>query len=232
MQTLRIEQERMAAMYKVNLLLVIAGLVILSGGNVYAEDWKVGEKWTYKHEGPRPFADSSATIQGDRTVEVTAIKGERADKRFLLKTLWGTEDANPSTTYIDSKKMLHKVDIEYLGSLGFTPPVPAIWLLKTGEQKILKTKMDVAGFSLPIEYLAKRLKDETITVPAGKFKNCQHVQIITSTQDATGQSVKHKQDYWYHPKVGNLVKDVIVTNYKSDNSYTVTSLLKSHTKKD
>ncbi|MHC4323477.1 MAG: hypothetical protein ACYSUX_04295, partial [Planctomycetota bacterium] len=87
-------------MYKINLLLVIAGLAILSGGNVYAEDWQVGEKWTYKHEGPRPFTDSSATIKGDRTVEVTAIKGVGADKRFLLKTLWGTEDANPSTVYV------------------------------------------------------------------------------------------------------------------------------------
>lgn len=219
-------------MYKVNLLMVIAGLVILSCGNVYAEDWKVGEKWTYKHEGPRPFADPSATIQGDLTVEVTTIKSEGAEKRFLLKTLWGAEDANPSTTYIDSKKMIHKIDIEYLGVLGFTPPVPAIWVLKSGEQKTLKTQMDIAGFSLPIEYRAKRLKDETITVPAGKFKNCQHVQIITSTQDATGQPVKHKQDYWYHPKIGNLVKDVVVTNYKRDNSYIATSLLKSHTKKD
>lgn len=219
-------------MYKINLLMVIAGLVILSGGNVYAEDWKIGEKWTYKHEGPRPFADPSATIQGDRTVEIIAIKGEGADKRFHLKTLWGTEDANPTTTYIDTKKMIHKIDIEYLGALGFTPPVPAIWLLKSAEQKTLKTQMDIAGFSLNIEYLAKRLKDETITVPAGKFENCQHVQVITSTQDETGQPVKHKQDYWYHPMVGNLVKDVVITNYQGDNNYTSTSVLKSHTQKD
>ena len=219
-------------MYKLNLLLIITGLVILFGGNAYAEDWKVGEKWTYKHEGPRPFVDASATIQGDPTVEVTAIKGEGADKRFLLKTLWGTEDANPSTTYIDSKKMIHKIDIEYLGILGFTPPVPAIWLLKPGEEKTLKANMEVAGFSIPIEYKAKRLKDETITVLAGMFKNCQHIQVITSAQDQAGNPVKHKQDYWYHPNVGNIIKDVIITNYKGDNSYTSTSVLKSHTKKD
>ena len=218
-------------MYKINLLMVIVGLVISSGGNIYAEDWKVGEKWTYKHNGPRPYADSSATIQGDLTVEVTAIKGEGADKRFLLKTLWGTEDANPSTTYIVTKKMIHKIDIEYLGALGFTPPVPAIWPLKPAEQKTIKTQMDIAGFSLSIEYLAKRLKDETITVPAGKFENCQHVQVMTSTQDATGQPVKHKQDYWYHPKIGNLVKDIVVTNHEGGTSYTSTSVLKSHTKR-
>ena len=218
-------------MCKVNLLIVTAALLVLVGGSAHAEDWKVGEKWTYKHEGARPFADSSATIQGDRTVEVTAIKGEGADKRFLLKTLWGTADANPSITHIDSKKLIHKIDIENLGVLAFTPPVPAIWSLKPGEQKTLKTTMDVAGFSLPIEYLAKRLKDETITVLAGKFVNCQHIQVITSAQDATGQPVKHKQDYWYHPKVGNLVKDIVVTNYQGSGSYTSTSALKSHTMK-
>lgn len=220
-------------MYKVNLLLVIAGLAILSGGNVYAEDWKVGEKWTYKHEGPRPYADPSAMIKGDRTVEVTAIKGEGAEKQYLLKNIWGSEDPNPSTSYIDSKNMLRKLDIENMFTLLINPPVPAIWSLKPGEEKTLKANMEVAEFSIPIEYVAKRMKDETITVPAGEFKNCQHVQIISSLQNETGQPIKHKQEYWYHPKVGNLVKDVVVTNYKSGtSSYTSTSVLKSHTKRD
>jgi hypothetical protein len=222
----------MAAMYKANLLLVIAAVVMLSGGNVYAEDWKVGEKWTYKHEGPRPFADSSATIQGDRTVEVIAIKGEGAEKRYLLKNMWGSEDPNPSTSYIDSKNMLRKLDIENMFTLLITPPVPAIWTLKAGEEKILKANMEVAEFSIPIEYVAKRLKDETITIPAGEFKDCQHVQIISSLQNETGQTVKNKQEYWYHPKARNLVKEVIVTNYQGDNNYAGTSVLKSHTKKD
>jgi hypothetical protein len=69
------------------------------------------------------------------------------------------------------------------------------------------------GFSIPIEYAAKRLKDETITIPAGEFKNCQHVQIISSMQNEMGQTVKNKTDHWYHPKVRNFVKEVIVTNY-------------------
>ena len=222
----------MATMYKVNFLLVIAGLAILSGGNVYAEDWKVGEKWTYKHEGPRPYANPSAMIKGDRTVEVTAIKGEGTEKRYLLKNMWGNEDPNPSTSYIDSKNMLYKLDIENMFTLMINPPVPAIWTLKPGEEKNLKTNMDFAGFSIPVEYVAKRMKDETITVPAGEFQNCQHVQIISSLQNETGQTVKNKQEYWYHPKARNLVKEIIVTNYQGDNSYTGTSLLKSHTKKD
>jgi hypothetical protein len=222
----------MAAMYKINLLLVTAGLVILSSGNLYAEDWMMGEKWTYKIEGPRPYADSSAKITGDRIAEVTAIKGEGAEKRYLIKNMWGNEDPNPSISYIDSKNMLHKLDIENLFTLLISPPVPAIWTLKPGEEKNLKANMDFSGFSIPIEYVAKRMKDGTITVPAGEFKNCQHVQIISSLQNETGQTVKNKQEYWYHPKVRNLIKEIIVTNYQEDNSYTTTSLLKSHIKKD
>ena len=221
----------MATMYKFRLFLIIAGLAILSGGNVYAEDWKVGEKWTYKHEGPRPYADASATVKGDRKVEVIAIKGEEGEKQYLLKNILGSEDPNPSTSYIDSKNMLHKIEIENMFTFLVTPPIPAIWRLKPGEEKTVKANMEIAGFSILVEYVAKRLKDETITVPAGEFKNCQHVQIISSLQNETGQTIKNKQEYWYHPKVRNLVKEIIATNYQGDNSYTSTSLLKSHTKK-
>lgn len=221
----------MATMYKFRLFLIIAGLAILSGGNVYAEDWKVGEKWTYKHEGPRPYADASATVKGDRKVEVIAIKGEEGEKQYLLKNILGSEDPNPTTSYIDSKNMLHKIEIENMFTFLVTPPIPAIWCLKPGEEKTVKANMEIAGFSILVEYVAKRLKDETITVPAGEFKNCQHVQIISSLQNETGQTIKNKQEYWYHPKARNLVKEIIATNYQGDNSYTSTSLLKSHTKK-
>jgi len=219
-------------MYKLNLFLIIAGLAILSGGNVYAEDWKVGEKWTYKHEGPRPYADSSATVKGDRKVEVIAIKGEEEEKQYLLKNILGSEDPNPTTSYIDSKNMLHKIEIENMFTFVVTPPIPAIWRLKPGEEKTVKANMEIADFSIPVEYVAKRLKDETITVPAGEFINCQHVQIISSLQNETGQTVKNKQEYWYHSKARNLIKEIIVTNYQGNNSYTSTSLLNSHTKKD
>jgi hypothetical protein len=231
-KTGRWKQKRRTSMYKVSSLLVAVALVIVAGGSAYGEDWRVGEKWVYKHEGPRPHSDGSTMVNGDRTVEVTAIKGEGAERRYLLKTKWGKDDANPSTGYIDSKNMIHKIDVESFAILLFAPPIPAIWPLKPGEEKVLKTTMEVGGYSLPIEYAAKRLKDETITVPAGKFKKCRHVQVISSLQIEAGQTVKSKVDHWYHPKVKSLVKEVVITNYQSDNSYSATSLLKSHTKKD
>ncbi len=216
-------------MRNVNYLLAVMVTAILVGGTAYAEDWKVGEKWTYKHEGPRPFSDPSTKIKGDRTVEVTKIEGEGAAKRYLLKTLWGTEDANPTTTYIDPNNMIRKMDIQYMAVLLFNPPVPAIWPMKPGEQKTLKTNMDVGGFVIPIEYVTKRLKDETITVPAGTFEKCRHFEIISSLQNEMGEPMKVKTDQWYHPKTRNFVKEIAITNYQSDNSYTGTSVLKSHT---
>lgn len=216
-------------MYKTNVLLVAIVLATLVGGITRAEDWNVGEKWTYKHEGPRPFSDPSVKIKGDRTVEVTKIEGEGLAKRYLLKTLWGTEDANPTTTYIDPNNTIHKIEIESMGILLLTPPVPAFWPLKPNEQKTLKTNIDIGGFTMPIEYVAKRLKDETLTVSAGKFEKCWHVQIISSFQNEMGEATKAKTDYWYHPKVKNFVKEVTVMNYQGDNSYTGTSTLKSFT---
>ena len=215
-------------MDKVKFLSVMITLAVVAGGMAHAEDWKVGDKWTYKHEGPRPFSDPSAQIKGDRTVEVTKIEGAGAAERYLLKTLWGTEDANPTITYIDPKNMIHKMDIQYMAVLNLNPPVPAIWSLKPGEQATLKTNMDVGGFLIPMEYVTTRLKDETLTVPAGTFEKCQHIQIICSLQNEMGEPVKVKTDQWYHPKVKNFVKEVSITNYQSDNSYTGTSILKSY----
>ena len=216
-------------MCKVNFLLVAMVLATLAGGIAYAEDWKVGQKWVYQHDGPRPFSIPPTTIKGDRMTEVTAIEGEGAAKRYLLKTVWGTEDANPSISYIDPNNLIHKLDIQYKAILLFDPPVPAFWPLKPGEQKTFKTNMDVSGFIIPMEYIVKRLEDETITVPAGEFKNCQRFEIISFLQNEMLQPIKVKTDQWYHPKVKNLVKEVTITNYQSENSYTGTSVLKSHT---
>jgi hypothetical protein len=216
-------------MYKIKFLSIAVTLAIIAGGIAYAEDWKVGEKWIYKHEGPRPHSNPPTTIKGDRTIEVTAIQDDGAAKRYLLKTVWGTEDASPSTSYIDPNNLIHKLDIQYTAVLLFDPPVPAFWPLKSGEQTTLKTNMDVSGYKIPMEYIVKCLKDETITVPAGKFENCRRFEIISFLQNEMLQPIKVKMDHWYHPKIKNFVKEVTIINYESDSSYTGTSILKSHT---
>ena len=221
----------MVIMCRCNRILVMMALLAVVG-NVYGTAWQVGEKWVYKHEGPRPFGDGSGVVKGDRTMEVTAVQGAGAEKRYLLKNLWGTEDPNPATSYVDPNHMIHKLNIENLGVMTIAPPVPGIWRLKIGEKKVVKTHLDFGGFIIAIEYVAQRLKDETLKVPAGEFKDCQHVQVISTIVSPMGEPTKNKTDAWYHPKVRNSVKDVIVTNYEGANSYTATSSLKSHATKD
>ena len=103
---MRQTQERMMNMCNGKTLTVAVILAVLIGANAHAEDWKVGEKWIYKHEGPRPFATASTEVKGDRTAEVMAIKGEGPNKRYVLKSVWGTEDQMPTMAYIDPNNLL------------------------------------------------------------------------------------------------------------------------------
>jgi hypothetical protein len=216
-------------MSRLSWLLVVA--VVLMSGSVHAEDWKLGQTWTYLHEGPRPYSDALSTVEGDRVVTVTGIKGAGAAKRYILKNIWGKNDPNPATSYFDAKALIHQTDIDSLATILFNPPIPGFWTsLKVGEQKVLKTNMSVSGLAIPLTFTVKRLVDEILIVPAGKFTDCIHVQIISSMENPMGGgSSQTKTDQWYHPQVKNFVKEKIVTNFQADNSYAATSVLKAFT---
>ncbi len=210
---------------------IILVTFILTSGIAHSQNWKAGEKWTYQHAGPRPQSDGTTAVKGDRVIEVIAVQGEGPEKRFLHKNTWGTEDANPATSFIDAKNRIHKIDIQSIGVLTFDPPVPALWALNAGEEKTLKTNTSIGGFAFVIEYKAKRLTDETLTVPAGTFEDCQHLQIVSTIRSDMIPPTQSRLEYWYHPDVKNSVKEIIITNYQSENSYTATSTLKSYTTK-
>ena len=216
-------------MSRLSWLLIVA--VVLMSGSVHAEDWKLGQTWTYQHEGPRPYSDALSTVAGDRVVTVTGIKGAGAAKRYIIKNMWGKNDPNPATSYFDAKALIHQTDIDSLATILFNPPIPGFWTsLKVGEQKVLKTNMSVSGLDIPLTFTVKRLMDETLIVPAGTFKDCVHVQIISSMENPMGGGTSQsKMDQWYHPLVKNFVKEKIVTNFQADNSYAATSVLKSYT---
>ena len=203
--------------------------VALLSGSVYGEDWRVGQTWVYQHQGPRPYSDGLSTVQGDRVVTVLGIKGTGANGRYLVMNVFGRNDPNPATSHIDAKGLIHQTDIDSLATIAFNPPIPAFWTgLRVGEQRVLKTTMNVSGLSLPLTYTVKRLMDEVVIVPAGRFTDCIRVQIISSMENPTGGGTSRtKMDQWYHPLVKNFVKEKIVTNFQAENSYAATSVLKS-----
>ena len=75
----------------------------------------------------------------------------------------------------------------------------------------------------------KRLRDEAVTVPAGKFESCRRVHATIHATDAQGQATETQTDYWFHPRANGLVKEVSILNSHSVDTHTSTSLLKSHT---
>ena len=212
-------------------LSLILTILILTGGIAHSQNWKTGEKWVYQHEGPRPHSDGSTLVKGDRTVEVSAIQGEGPEKRFLLKDVRGTEDPNPTIAHIDAKNLIHKIEVQSFATLTFAPPIPALWTLNVNEERTLKSNVDMGGFGFAIEYKAKRLPDETLTVPAGTFENCQHIQVVSTIRSDMMPTAQSRLDYWYHPQVKNSVKEIVITNYQGENSYASTSTLKSYTTK-
>jgi hypothetical protein len=194
-----------------------------------AELEKVGEKWIYEQEGPRPLSNPPTTVEGDRVDEVVAITGEGDSLRLQLKSVWGKNDETPSLATIDGRKRLHQVEIGEALTINFAPPVPTDWPdLKVGETTTFETKLAVMGFELPLKYEVKRLEDETITVPAGKFAGCRRIQMVVHGTDPSGQPNKNRYDHWFDTKGGGMVREIVVTNYQSDNSHRSICSLKEH----
>jgi hypothetical protein len=199
---------------------------------IASDPGEAGEKWIFEHDGTRPMSNPPEVFDGERTVEVVAVTGTGAKKRWHIKSTWGDNDENPSTAYIDSEKRIHQVDVGAALTLTFAPPPPQDWPdLKPGDETTFETTLTAMGFEVPLKYDVKRLPDETLRVPAGSFTDCRHVQLVVHGTDPQGQTNKTRYDLWLHPKVNNsTVKEVVVSNFESAESHTSTSLLKAHIK--
>jgi hypothetical protein len=196
-----------------------------------AEIGKIGEKWIYEVEGPRPMSNPPVEVDGDRVDEVVAITGEGADQKWQLKSVWGKDDPTPSLATLDAQSRLHQVEIGSAMTIGFTPPVPTDWAeLKVGETTTFETKLAVMGFEMPLKYEVKRLPDESITVPAGTFAGCRHIQMVVHGTDPSGQPNKTRYDQWMSADEGKggLIKEMVVSNFESDNSQRSSCSLKQH----
>jgi hypothetical protein len=194
-----------------------------------ADVGKVGEKWIYEQEGPRPMSNPPVTVEGDRVDEILAITGEGEAKRWRIKSVWGKDDPTPSLAMIDARHRLHQVEVGSALTIGFTPPVPTDWPeLKVDETTTFETKIAVMGFELPLKYEVKRLEDETVTVPAGTFANCRRIQMVVHGTDPSGQPNKTRYDHWMDVKGQGMIKEIVVSNFQSDNSQRSVCSLKEH----
>jgi len=204
------------------------------------DPFEVGQRWAYKHEGPRPGSIEPNDIDGERIMHVIGVVEEPEGKNWIIEERFTKDEKALGRLYVNSERLITAMEIENkkgeAAKLQYDPPVPhQVLKLNIGEDKTIETslKMESAGFTLPSTIIIRRLDDETITTPAGEFVNCQHFK-TTSKSIFNIKIAKipftEERERWYHPEVNGLVKEV----YRKDpvkfltwsrEGYTATSLL-------
>ncbi|MFB3784980.1 MAG: hypothetical protein ACE15F_01285 [bacterium] len=219
-------------------LLVVVWLASFAAGISAADTYRVGEKWVYQHDGPRPWANPENPVQGDRIATIVTSEGEGAEQLWVMKQQWG-EEMEPAEMYFNRKKEVVKI-ASAERSILYTPPMPMDFsILKAGEEKIFESRIAASGDINPatLRLTVKRLPDATIQVPAGEFTDCRHVQFETRlifTRNNQETSAFCHQEMWTHPKVNGIVKeiytfDAVNAGGRMTKGYQAVSELKSYT---
>jgi hypothetical protein len=203
------------------------------------EGFEVGQRWTYRHEGPRPGSAEPNAIDGERILHVISVVEEQDGKQWVIEERF-TNSKGVVRLYVNEERLLTAVAIENekgeVAKLRYEPPVPyQIADLDVGKDRTIETalRMDSSKFALPSTIVIQRLEDETITTTAGEFVGCLHFKAtINSTLDikVTKIPVTEERERWYHPEVNGLVKEVykkapVEFRSLSREGYTATSVL-------
>lgn len=197
----------------------------------HAEPFKVGEKWVYKHDGPRPFSWNLDPVDGDWVRSVVSVKGEGDQKIWTIEERYG--DSAGQGWNVDGDRHVQSLEVGD-NIISYSPPGPYDFpLLGIGEEKKVELKMEGDWGSLPITSIYKREENETINVPAGEFKDSHHYKInsvIKFNRDGNEIELKTSQDMWYHPDVNGLIKRIFMNDSdgETDRSYKTISELKEY----
>ncbi len=173
----------------------------------------VQEKWVYEHTGPRPWSDGKDSIDENHVLEVISVEGVNGIKRWAVKETWGTDERDNSILYYDSEKQLHKQEVGQNFVICFNPPIPDHSTMDIGEEKTVEINAIMGnegrGQHNPLIIQAKRLENEMVTVPAGQFEDCIHVETeetITFETENGNVDLVLKQSFWYHSEANGIVK--------------------------
>lgn len=220
----------------------LAGLfcAVTWAGQAAKDPFEVGQRWKYRHEGPRPGSMEPNAIDGERILHVISVVEEQEGKQWVIEERFTKGEDVIGRLHVNEERLLTAIEIENekgeVAKLRYDPPVPhQVTELNIGEEKTIETslKMDSAEFALPSTIVIRRLDNETITTPAGEFVDCLHYRTATtSTFNIKIAKIPftEERERWYHPKVNGLVKEVYRKGpFKfltwSRKGYTATSVL-------
>ena len=216
-------------------VLLIASFVVVG---VQAATFEVGQRWVYQHTGPRPGSAEPNAIDGQRILLVIAGP-EPGRPHWVLQERYSEDEAVVGRLHV-SEEGLTGFEIEnakgevaqMIYDVPMAYPVPP---LDVDKETIVENVLRVASaeFAMPVKVVTRRLADETLTTPAGRFADCRHYQTTTGSTinvKVAKVSLSEQRDQWYHESVNGLVKEV----YRKDpvkflawsqEGYTATSVL-------
>ena len=224
-------------------VIVFCGALVVSGSE-NEEPFQVGEKWVYTSTEQSPGGDLKKNDE-DSIYTVLAVIGMGEKKRWIIKSTSGFYDKSPGRWFIDKNRMVHKVDSGAGEKVITNPPVyydhP---FLKVGEEIELQYNFIYKKMCCPSRIVYKRLKNETVIVPAGEYTECHHYVIHHYIYDTLDKPIKGRQanvlniveEIFYHPKVNGTVKKIFIkkptTNtLERTKGFTAIIELKAYTRK-
>jgi hypothetical protein len=181
-------------------------------------EFEVGQRWQYRHDGPRPGSVEPNAIDGERIVQVLSAVDEPAGTQWTIEERFTRDPRIVARLYVGHDGLLAAIEIGNekgeTARLRYDPPVPYQPLeMKVGETQTVETtlRMDSANFGLPSTTVIERLEDETLVTPAGEFTGCPHYKSTsTSTLDIKIAKIPitEERERWYHPAANGMVKEV------------------------
>ena len=187
-------------------------------GQAGHESLEVGQRWEYRHQGPRPGDMEPNVIDGQRVLQVISVAEGQEGKQWVIEERFTNSRNVIGRLHVNQEQMLTLLEIENkkgeVAKLRYDPALPyRVMDLTAGQKREIETtlKMESVEFSLPSTITIERLEDETVTTPAGEFTGCQHYRTTTaSTVNIKIAKIPftEEREQWYHGSVHGMVKEV------------------------
>ena len=211
------------------------------------EDFEVGQRWEYRHEGPRPGDVEPNVIDGQRVLRVISEAHDPTGTQWIIEERFTNSPQVISRSHVNENHLLTRTEIENnkgeVAHVRYEPLIPYRVLdLAVGTKRTIETTVTMEGvdFKLPLVITTERLADEAVGTPAGEFAGCRHYRTTTlSTLDIKIGKIRttDEREQWFHDSVHGMIKEIYRKGAVkfltwSHPAYTATSTLVSFAKEE
>lgn len=206
--------------YRFPALLMGAVTVLLTGfaaRAAVAGQFKVGQRWVYSHEGPRPGAMEPNAVDGQRVLQVVSRTEQAGQTRWMIQERFTGDPNVVGHLSVDDAGLLHSLDLVNAEGeamrLMYESAIPYQALdIVIGEQKTQETKLVGADgkFSVAMTVKVRRLNDESVVTDAGRFEACRHFEFVTQSSidmKLVKIPILETRHRWVSDQVQGLVKE-------------------------